>query len=393
MKRFVYILAMAAFIGRAIAQSPLPTAAISASSQQRELTAAMAIDGKMDTRWSSDANDEQWLQIDFNSPVELVGLTLHWETAYGRDYEIELLNPEGKWYSVSEVHFGDGGVDDIYFGLRKTKAIRFVGRKRGTGWGYSLWEIEILGPQDQILAQASSSTEGTSAQAVLDGKTETFWQSAPRPGENTTLELTFPHKFGIGGLQINWAGSHSPACKIQTLTQKDGQWETITNKKAGQAKTEDLFFKAVSAEKLRLVFDGSNSEPIGICDIQIKGASEAWTPVRHFEMLAQRMPAGVLPDWFRRQQTFWTITGLPGSFNESLLDEYGGVETGLRCFSVIPAILADGKLLSAKNFKLQQFLADSWMPIPAVNWKSNGINLNITANTIEPDTTFDNGDE
>ena len=77
MKRFVYILAMAAFIGRAIAQSPLPTAAISASSQQRELTAAMAIDGKMDTRWSSDANDEQWLQIDFNSPVELVGLTLH----------------------------------------------------------------------------------------------------------------------------------------------------------------------------------------------------------------------------------------------------------------------------------------------------------------------------
>jgi hypothetical protein len=61
MKRFVYILAMAAFIGRAIAQSPLPTAAISASSQQRELTAAMTIDGKMDTRWSSDANDEQWL--------------------------------------------------------------------------------------------------------------------------------------------------------------------------------------------------------------------------------------------------------------------------------------------------------------------------------------------
>lgn len=389
MKRFVYILAMAAFIGRAIAQSPLPTAAISASSQQSELTAAMAIDGKMDTRWSSDANDEQWLQIDFNSPVELVGLTLHWETAYGRDYEIELLNPEGKWYSVSEVHFGDGGIDEIYFGLKKTKAVRLVGHKRGTGWGYSLWEIGILGAENQIFAKASC---GTDANTVLDGNDKTVW-TAGQTDANATLEIIFPKKFDVGGLQINWAGSHSPACKIQTLTQKDGQWETITNKKAGQAKTEDLFFKAVSAEKLRLVFDGSNSEPIGICDIQIKGASETWTPVRHFEMLAQRMPAGVLPDWLRRQQTFWTITGLPGSFNESLLDEYGGVETGLRCFSVIPAILADGKLLSAKNFKLQQFLADSWMPIPAVNWKGNGINLNITANTIEPDTTFDNGDE
>jgi hypothetical protein len=61
MKRFICILAITVFIGRAIAQNPLPTAAISASSQQRELTAAMAIDGKMDTRWSSDANGEQWL--------------------------------------------------------------------------------------------------------------------------------------------------------------------------------------------------------------------------------------------------------------------------------------------------------------------------------------------
>jgi len=61
MKRFICILAITVFVGRAIAQNPLPTATISASSQQRELTAAMAIDGKMDTRWSSDANDEQWL--------------------------------------------------------------------------------------------------------------------------------------------------------------------------------------------------------------------------------------------------------------------------------------------------------------------------------------------
>ncbi|MGA2916279.1 MAG: discoidin domain-containing protein [Sedimentisphaerales bacterium] len=369
------------------AASCSPIATLSASSEQKEQTAAMAMDGKMDTRWSSNANDNEWLQMDFNTPTELVGLRLHWETAYGRDYEIQVLRPDGKWETASKVQFGDGGVDEIYFGLRKTKSIRFVGHKRGTGWGYSIWEIEILGKENQIFASASSCAAGTDANAVLDGNDKTVW-TAGQTDANATLEIIFPKKFDVGGLQINWAGLHSAACKIQALTQKDGQWETITNKKAGQAKTEDLFFKAVSAEKLRLVFDGSNSEPVGICDIQIKGASEAWTSVRHFEMLAQRLPAGVLPDWLRRQQTFWTITGLPGSFNESLLDEYGGVETGLRCFSVIPAILVDGKLLSAKNFELQQSLAKSWMPIPAVNWKGNGINLNITANTIEPDTTL-----
>lgn len=387
MKRFVCILAITVFIGRAFAQVPLSTARISASSEERELTATMAFDGKMDTRWSSKPSDEQWLQIDFNSPVELVGLTLRWETAYGRDYEIELLNTDGNWYSVSQVHFGDGGIDEIYFGPKKTKAIRFVGHKRGTGWGYSLFEIGILGLENRILAKASSCAAGTDANAVLDGSDKTIW-TAGQTDANATLEIIFPKKFDVGGLQINWAGSHSPSCKIQMLTQKDGQWETITNKKAGQSKIEDVFFKAVSAEKLRLVFDRGNSEPVGICDIQIKGTSEAWTAVRHFEMLAQRMPAGILPDWLGRKQTFWTVTGLPGSFNESLLDEYGGVETGLRCFSVIPAILADGKLLSAKNFELQQSLAEDWMPIPTVNWKGGGINLNITANTIEPDTTL-----
>ncbi|MFA5292193.1 MAG: beta-galactosidase [Phycisphaerae bacterium] len=365
--------------------TPLPSATISASSEQKEMTAAMAMDGKMDTRWSSSSNDNEWLQIDFNTPTELVGLKLHWETAYGRNYEIETLADNGKWETASKIQYGDGGVDEIYFGLRKTRAVRFVGHKRGTGWGYSLWEIEILGKENQILANASSSANGTDALAVLDGKADTYWQSGPDNGENTTLELTFPHKFGIGGLQINWAQQNSPACKIEALAEDSDQWQIIMNKKAGVNNTEDLFFSAVNTKKLRLVFE---AEPVRISDIQIKGTSEAWTPVRHFEMLAQRLPDGMFPGWLRREQAFWTVTGLSGSFNESLLDEYGKVESGLRNFSVTPALIIDGKLLSAKNFKLTQSLADDWAPIPSVKWQGNDISLNITANTIEPDTTI-----
>jgi hypothetical protein len=365
-----------------------PIATLSASSEQKEQTAAMAIDGKMDTRWSSNANDNEWLQMDFNTPTELAGLRLHWETAYGRDYEIQVLRPDGKWETVSKVQFGDGGVDEIYFGLQKTKSIRFVGHKRGTGWGYSLWEIDILGPQDRILAQANSSADGTSAQAVLDGKPDTFWQSVPRPGENTMLELTFPRKFGVGGLKINWSQQNSPPCKIEAFSQENSRWETVMNKKPCDSNTEDLFFTAVYTKKLRLVFDANSAQSVRIADIQIKDTSEAWTPVRHFEMLAQRLPDGLFPRWLRREQAFWTITGLTGSFNESLLDEYGSVESGLRNFSVTPVLLIDGKMFSAKNFELNQSLADNWAPIPTVKWQGKDIALNITANTIEPDTTI-----
>jgi hypothetical protein len=52
-KSFICILAISVFIGCAIAQNPLPTATISASPQQREIAAAMAIDGKMDTPYGA----------------------------------------------------------------------------------------------------------------------------------------------------------------------------------------------------------------------------------------------------------------------------------------------------------------------------------------------------
>ncbi|MCE5341587.1 MAG: discoidin domain-containing protein [Planctomycetaceae bacterium] len=357
-------------------------ATLTASSEQREMPASAAMDGKMDTRWSSSASDNQWLQIDFNSPAELVGMRLHWETAYGRDYEIQTVTADGKWLTKYNMQYGDGGVDEIYFGPTKTKCIRICGNKRGTGWGYSLWEIEILGMENQIIAKASPVAAGTDANAILDGNTTTYWQSADN---NATVELCFPQKMEIGGLQINWAQNSSPACKIESLSNDSNQYQLVMNKKAGAAEVEDLFFHSVNTKKIRLVF---NSPTVRIANIQFKSASEKWSPVRHFEMLAQRLPDGIFPGWLKREQNFWTVTGLAGSFNESLLDEYGKVESGLRNFSVTPALIIDGKLCSAKSFTATQTLADGWAPIPAVKLQGNDLTLDITANTIEPDTTL-----
>jgi hypothetical protein len=370
------------FIGLLPIAASGQTPSLSASSEQRELPASAAMDGKMDTRWSSSASDNQWLQIDFNTPVELVGIRLHWETAYGRDYEIQTVTEDGKWQTKYNLQYGDGGIDEIYFGPTKTKCIRICGNKRGTGWGYSIWEIEILGMEHQIIAQASSAAAGTDANAILDGNAKTYWQ--PADG-NSTVELCFPQKMEVGGLQINWATKSSPSCKIESLTDANGQYQLVMNKKAGQADTEDLFFHSVNTKKLRLTF---NSPDVCIANIQIKSASEKWSPVRHFEMLAQRLPDGMFPGWLKREQNFWTVTGLAGSFNESLLDEYGKVESGLRNFSVTPVIIIDGKTYSAKSFATTQSLADGWAPIPSVEWKGNNITLDITANTIEPDSTL-----
>lgn len=361
---------------------------LTASSGQGSYSPSLAMDGKMDTRWASLSNDNEWLLIEFDQLIEIVGINIRWETAYGRDYNIEILSDNDNWVSVSQVRNSDGGIDAIYFGLQKTKALKFIGLRRGTGWGYSIWEIELLGPDQQRTAKASGSANGTSANAVMDGRKETFWECNPSTPEPVTLELISPQPIEIGGLRIDWAQEYACPCLIQHFSNETDKWETILDKKSGVSSTEDVFFKTVLASKLRLVFSAVLDKPIRIAEIQLKQPSESWTPVRHFEMLAQRLPDGLFPGWLRREQTFWTVTGLPGSFNESLLDEYGKVESGLRNFSVTPALLINEKLITAKNFNLKQTLANNWAPIPSVQWKNEQLTLDITANTIEPDTTL-----
>ncbi len=235
---------------------------ITASSGQGTYNASYALDAKMDTRWASESSDDQWLQIIFGQPREIVGLNIHWETAYGRDYDIQLLTPDGKWTNVNKTRNSDGGIDAIYFGLRNAAGLKLIGLKRGTGWGYSIWDIDLLGKEAQRTAQASSQTPENPANLVMDGLKETFWKSNPTPNQQTSLELTSPQPIDIGGLSIQWAQQHSAPCQIQSFDSDSEKWLTITNKKAGVSNAEDIFFKTTNTSRIRLALP---SEPQRSC--------------------------------------------------------------------------------------------------------------------------------
>ena len=359
-------------------------ATFTSSTGQGDFKPEFAMDGRMDTRWSSNFSDNEWLLIEFEEIKTIVGINIHWETAYGRDYNIELLDENNRWHLQSQIISSDGGIDAIYFGPQKCRAIKLVGFKRGTGWGYSIWEIDLLGLDKKRSVSASSTLGNCSPDNIMDGRTDTFWQP-----QNTTAPVTLtiqsPEPVETGGLRIQWAQDTAGSCSIQYYN--NDTWQTLVDKKPGVSSTEDIFFDKITTTKLRLVF-APTKEQIRISEIQLKQPSESWTPERHFEMLAQQKPDGLFPGWLRREQTFWTITGLPGSFNESLIDEYGKVETGFRNFSVTPALLVNDKLISTKSFISSQSLHNDWMPIPSVSLLSDDLKIKITANTIEPDSTI-----
>ena len=103
-----------------------------------------AVDGDLQTRWSSAYNNNQWIAIHFTELKEISSVELIWEAAFGRVYDIQVSQDSLDWTTVySEVN-GNGGTDIINFNKTSAKHIRMFGIQRGTQWGYSLFEFRVF---------------------------------------------------------------------------------------------------------------------------------------------------------------------------------------------------------------------------------------------------------
>jgi glucosylceramidase len=119
---------------------------VSASSvQSASYAAAYAVDGKTTTRWSSAFSDPQWITVDLGAVRTVQQITLRWETAHARSYQLQVSNDSSKWTTVWSTTTGDGAVDTIANLAITTRYVRMYASQRATTWGHSLWEFEVYG--------------------------------------------------------------------------------------------------------------------------------------------------------------------------------------------------------------------------------------------------------
>ncbi|WP_078910196.1 discoidin domain-containing protein [Streptomyces sp. NRRL S-87] len=102
-----------------------------------------AVDGDRGTRWASEWSDDQWLRLDLGSTQLVRKVVLDWERAYGRGYRIELSADGSNWQTVWSTSEGDGGLDTVRFAGTPARYLRVHGVTRGTGWGYSLYDVGV----------------------------------------------------------------------------------------------------------------------------------------------------------------------------------------------------------------------------------------------------------
>jgi uncharacterized repeat protein (TIGR03806 family) len=143
--------------GGSTPDTPAPTKLIpvgsSASTSVGGNTAAGGFDGNRATRWESESADPQYLQADMGESVYLSRIRLDWEGAYARAYSIQISATGGSWQTIYETDNGIGGVVDLALDGQQGRYIRIYGTQRGTGYGYSLYDVDVYGiPADAGVA-------------------------------------------------------------------------------------------------------------------------------------------------------------------------------------------------------------------------------------------------
>ena len=123
---------------------------VEASGSESDATQpAAAVDGKLDTRWSSRFQDNEWIAVDLGNCYRIHTLTLRWEAAYATEYQIQVSDDGIHYNTIQTITNAKGGVQniDLRSNLQSIPAryVRIVCLKRNTGYGSSLWEIEVYG--------------------------------------------------------------------------------------------------------------------------------------------------------------------------------------------------------------------------------------------------------
>ncbi|MEW5842667.1 MAG: glycoside hydrolase family 3 C-terminal domain-containing protein [Bacteroidota bacterium] len=203
-----------------------------------------AVDGNNGTRWSSAWSDTQWIAIDFGSVTTFNRIKLNWEAAYGKQYRIEVSNDNSNWTTLLTQTNGQGGIEQ-YNVSASARYLRIYGTKRGTQYGYSLYEIEVYNL--------------TSPTSVNEKETELPFSfklsnNYPNPfNPSTTINYEIPKASNV---RIEIFNSLGQLVKVLTDSfHQAGKYSSIWNgdDSSGSLVASGIYFYRMSAEGFTLV--------------------------------------------------------------------------------------------------------------------------------------------
>jgi hypothetical protein len=147
-----------------------------ASSVTGSYIANNVTDGLITSRWESAYADPQWIYVDLGSSAAISRVKITWENAYGRDYQIQVSDNASSWTTIRTVTGNTALMNDQTGLSGNGRYVRIYGTARGTGWGYSIFELEVYGtsgPNGAVIpgtiqAESYSAMSGIQTEATTD---------------------------------------------------------------------------------------------------------------------------------------------------------------------------------------------------------------------------------
>jgi hypothetical protein len=198
-------------------------------------------------------------------------------------------------------------------------------------------------------------------------KTKGKWMS--RTNKNEWIELDLKYNKEFGAIVLDW-DKRMKTLTYDILVSYDGKsfekQRSIVNGATGKV---FHFLPESEARFVRLNLKGNAANiPFQLERWDVIAGEDLSTPNQYFEHIAATSLTGFYPRYYLKQQTYWTVVGVPSDTREALFGEDGSVEVDRQRFSVEPFILSgkESKVLHWANGKNEQSLEEDYLPIPTV---------------------------
>jgi hypothetical protein len=163
-------------------------------------------DGNEGSRWSSNYSDDQWIYVDLGREEKFSYVILNWEAAYAKAFKLQVSNDASHWRDIYTNQNGNGGTEAVKVKPVKARYVRMLGLKRGTMFGYSLYEFKVLEKPQAVKPQVQFIRlflKNDSGRILSDNF---YWRSSMN-NDYTALNTLTPVRLKV----------------VSSLTKKDGE--------------------------------------------------------------------------------------------------------------------------------------------------------------------------
>ncbi|RED56622.1 discoidin domain-containing protein [Cohnella lupini] len=263
---------------------------VTASSTQGNDVTAKMLDGDSNTLWTNGQTQSngQWLQLDLGAKQGFDTVTLdpgNSSNDYTRGYRLFVSEDGEHWGAAVAEDEGEIGKMVITFPVQHARYIRIVQTGEADKW-WSIAELNVInygiGKQKPLetagwTVTASSTADGESAQAMLDGNRETRWStgSEQKNGDYIVLDLGAEQTFDqvvmdSGRSQNDYAKGY------QLFVSNDGtNWGNPVASGEGIEAMVTATFPLRTARYMKIIQTGTDSHWWSISELRINSTDHS----------------------------------------------------------------------------------------------------------------------